>query len=128
MLAVSEASCPEPISYNRPTVPPSELVSTLSMPSRACWPEFTVAPSWNNAPPPLMLKSTSVPAATPLARVAEKARFGVVEGNGVPAARGGNVVHRGLDVRAHGVRRALRFEAKFAASLTTFTLTKALLP
>ena len=46
-LFVKEASLPEPISYNRPTVPPSVLVSTLWMPRLTCWAEVTVGPSWN---------------------------------------------------------------------------------
>ena len=54
------ATPPEPSWNNLPSVPPNLAVFTLVMPMRACWLLTTSGPSWNKAPPPLIVKFTAV--------------------------------------------------------------------
>ena len=57
---VSELFPPLANSNSLPETPPILAVFKLLIPSRACWLLTTSGPSWNCAPPPLMLKLTDV--------------------------------------------------------------------
>ena len=84
--------------YSVPLTPPKVAVFTLVMPRRACWLLTTSGPSWNSAPPPVIVKP--IEPVKPASTVKARSSVAVLSDKRVALAGGLNAVDRGDHVGA----------------------------